>query len=254
MEDRKCPLTREQVKAYYAQADVQAIILDQCRNRFVAIRFDWGMLRHPSKNDIGNARRVGYDFVIHDGKPFITLTKAGSGGRPDDIVYWVSRGALEFIPEVSEYNDLDRSDFFVVDLDPKSPDFSFDDLRASTLKVLGRLKEWLASDSRFSLRAVEVRFSGNRSFHLYFRFNQKYDLTVIRDALKIALDPIDDVDSGLSYHNVRDRKDFILIDIGAVARHRCVRSLGSLHAKTGRRCIPLEESRISSFQPEEAIA
>lgn len=246
MDERKCPLSKEIVKSYYSDPRVRSAIFNQCLDRFVCLRFDWGMVRHPTRVELNSKA----DFPGVDGKRFIAFrTNDGTKHSPTDLSYWVNRGTIEFIPEVTRWTDLDRADNFVIDLDPKSEDFSFDDLKKSTLLVLEAI---LASSLRPQIKELNVRFSGNRSFHLYFRLTGIMALKDIREQVKVTLDVLESQHKDLSYHNVRDRTDFILIDIGAIARHRCVRSLFSLHAKTGRCCVPLHRNQIQDFDPATA--
>lgn len=247
-EERKCPLTREQLKAFYSDERVKSALFRQCRDRFVCLRFDWGMVRHLTKHEQYYQDKAP-SFVRKDGKPFIAFVNPGNGrgSNPYELAYWIDRGVVEFIPEVSDYSDLDRSDYFVIDLDPKDDQFSFDDLRSATKRVA---KAVWNSPLRPLIRELNVRFSGNRSFHLYFRLTEKTDLVKIREAVKAQIDGI--ADEHLTYHNLRDHKDFILIDIGAIARHRCVRSLYSVHQKTGRVCVPLRFDEVDSFDPQSA--
>jgi len=229
--------------AYYGVPWVRSAILDQCRGRYVCLRFPDRLQRHPGRGE----REVTPDMWYSD---FIELM-ADEGNSPRSVQYWINRGVQEFIPEVTTKWDLDRSDFFVIDLDPKSPDFNFRQLKIATVVVQRAV---VANDNLrvLLLPHFNLRFSGNRSFHLYFRLKSPLDLVWIREQVKFALDAVTSKTGVLSYRNIKDRNDYILVDVGAIARHRCVRSLWSVHHKTNRVCVPLAMEDLMKFDPTTA--
>jgi len=229
--------------AYYSIPWVRTEILDQCRGRYVCLRFPDRLQRHPGRGE----RNAMPDLRYSD---FIELT-ADDGNNPRSVQYWVNRGVQEFIPEVTTKWDLDRSDFFAIDLDPKNPEFSFHQLKIATVVVQRAV---VANDNLrpLLLPNFNLRFSGNRSFHLYFRLKSPLDLVWIREQVKFALDAVTSRTGVLSYRNIKDRDDYILVDIGAIARHRCVRSLWSVHHKTNRVCVPLAMEELMNFDPATA--
>lgn len=255
-------MDKETIKSFYSTPWVRKAIFDQCQERNVCIRHDWGMVRHFNKTESDKLAARGVSPLLED---FIQFQSCGTAvDSPADIQYWINKHTLEFIPEVMSVYDLDRSEYFVVDLDPKDPNiFSFEDTRRATQLVLVALFGPDGDGAPLKARGVPVngyklRFSGNRSFHIYGGLSERLELKKIREAVKDILDhaiepsmeaPFDDK-LRLSYHNIRDRKDFILVDIGAIARHRCVRSLWSVHAKTGFVCVPVEN--LNTFQRDSA--
>jgi DNA primase catalytic subunit len=101
----------------------------------------------------------------------------------------------------------------------------------------------------YPIRGWKFRFSGNRSYHLYIKFWWLHELKQVREIVKSALDVVCGMYSQLTY-SASDAEGKIYIDIGAIAKHRCVRSLWSLHNKTGRVCIPV--SNLKTFKREDA--
>lgn len=262
---------RMEPKEFYSLPWVAQAIVDQARHRYMTVRFEWGMCRHLIRGDLAEAKlAIGkgtVPWVALDSNPFIEIHSA-SGEGPYSLDYWVRRGAIEFIPEVSDVHDLDRTDVVIVDLDPKDEKFQWQDLVDATKKVMETLLGTVQPEGvafhkangalpldqvGLPVRDCKLRFSGSRSFHIYIQLEKRTDFPTIRTALKKLLDPLEVESAGnLTYHNVRDRKDFILVDIGAVAKHRCVRSLYSMHAKTGRICIPVKQ--IDGFDKERSAA
>jgi hypothetical protein len=225
------------MRRYYSNQEIAAI-------RDLRVE-TWGV---PTLDDQGATKQF---FEIHGFWQSRT--------NPVDFSYFVNKGMMEVIPEVSTVNDLERTDTLIIDLDPKDPAlFGLDHLkwatevvRAATTVKGGPL------DVAFKILDHKLRYSGSRSFHIYIRLNKLYPMEDIRAVLKQNLDPVCQLYPVLSYQNSRGgdkvgppRKDFILIDIGALSRHRCVRSLWSLHHKTGRVCIPVTDVR--GFQIPEA--
>lgn len=246
---------------FYSTPWVMKELCGQFRNRYVNIRFPYGMRRHYNKHELNIISSNGIQLVGNDDRPFFEISSL-SGMSPTSIGYFIKQGAVEFIPEVSVINDLDRTNVIIIDLDPKSLDFDFEDLRNVTYKVLmcmlgyryenGRLVECkIDLTNEVTVEKYKVRFSGNRSFHLYLLLNRLVDFVELRKIVKERLDPLCEEDETLSYRNIRDKNDYILIDIGALARHRCVRSLWSMHHKTRRVCVPVRD--IFSFGRDEAI-
>lgn len=260
---------------FYSLPWVAQAIVDQARHRYMTVRFDWGMCRHLARHDLKEAKLAisngTVPWVPLDENPFIEIHSV-TGEGPYSLDYWVRRGAIEFIPEVSDVHDLNRTDVVIVDLDPKDEKFQWQDLVDATKKVmmalLGTIQpegvdflrqtgtvpfSRVGADTGVTVRDCKLRFSGSRSFHIYIQLEKRAEFPAIRTALKAILDPLEKETNGnLTYHNLRDRKDFILVDIGAVARHRCVRSLYSMHAKTGRICIPVKQ--LDGFEKESAAA
>jgi hypothetical protein len=260
------PADIEKISEFYSTPWVREAIYHECENRNVAIRQSWGMIRHYTAADMKRfqgktpARPLYMDFIQFQ----------SAGTQPDhpaDVQFWVNRHTYEFIPEVSTVYDLDRSDYCIIDLDPKDPVlYDFEDTRAATKLVLETLMGPLGDGAPLKrldlpVTGYKLRFSGNRSFHIYIGFAQRMPLVAMRDAIKKVLDgslessmeepfSVNGKELRLSYHNVRDRKDFILTDIGAIARQRCVRSLYSCHAKTGMVCVPVKN--LVAFKRESA--
>lgn len=244
----------------------------QCQRRFVTLRWapteqSGGMRRYYSNHELELLRSHktqlwGQATTDTDGrlKQFFEVHGSwGNSNNPVDVSYFVNQDVVEFIPEVSYINDLERTDTVIIDLDPKSPElFTFEHLRWATRAVLmvttvkgGPL------DVHFKILAHKLRFSGSRSFHIYIRLDKLYPMDDIRSVLKQNLDPLTAMHPILSYNNSRGgpkmgppRNDFILIDCGALSRHRCVRSLWSVHNKTKRICVPLTD--LESFQPQQS--
>lgn len=189
----------------------------------------------------------------NEGRNFFELHTTGNSQSPVDIQYHANRGMIEVIPEVSEINDLERTDTVIIDLDPKDPKlFGMDHLKWSTAAVYTTVTVKNGPlDGNFKILATKFRFSGNRSFHIYIRLQKKYQFEDIRKTLKTCLEPLTKLYPVLRYQNMRTtnvgppRTDFILIDVGAMSRHRCVRALWSLHNKTNLVCVPVTD--INSF-------
>lgn len=169
--------------------------------------------------------------------------------NPTDLAFFLKKGVMAFIPEVSTVYDLNRTDTIIIDLDPKSKDkFSFEDTRGATQVVsVALLTEGSELRKKFNVIDWKYRFSGNRSFHLYIRLDKPHPFVPLREAVKTSLDVVTKLyPNTLSYRHLQyadgtSRDDFILIDIGALSRHRCVRSLWSVHSKTGLVCVPVED-------------
>lgn len=257
------PADKDKVKEFYGTPWVRRAIFDLSDQRNVCLRFDWGMLRHYSKQrgELAKLAMFGSKPLLED---FIQFQFNNENEKnPADIQYWINQGVTEFIPEVTTVYDLDRSTFIVIDLDPKDPTvYDFEATRQATARVLDTLMGVAWDGTPLKLRGIpakgfRLRFSGNRSFHIYIDLLEPTDLKKLREQVKELLDvgiepTLDDPNEKLhmTYHNVRDRKDYILVDIGAIARHRCVRSLWSVHAKTGWVCCPVEN--LFTFQRERA--
>lgn len=182
-------------------------------------------------------------------RPFYEIHQfKGDINNPLDLAYFVKAGVREFIPEVSTVYDLNRTDTIIIDLDPKDPaQFSFEDTRGATQVVAAALlTEGCALRQTYKVVAHKFRFSGNRSFHLYIRLDGPKRFEEVREAVKQSLDvAVKLYPSQLSYKNLRapdgsGRKDYMLVDIGALSRHRCVRSLWSIHHKSQMVCVPVE--------------
>lgn len=182
--------------------------------------------------------------------PFFELHQArGDVKNPTDLAYFLSQGVIEFIPEVSTIFDLNRTDTIIIDLDPKDPNkHSFEDTRQATKVVYASLlTKGSPLREALSVVSVKLRFSGNRSFHIYIRLDRPHRFEEIRDPVKASLDTVTKMyPRDLSYRNLRSadgsgRDDYILIDIGALSRHRCVRSLWSVHHKTKLVCVPVDD-------------
>lgn len=225
-------------RSFYSVDWVSRALLKQFKGRYVNIRFSFGMRRHYNSNEITRLKKLGVELLDDRPDPFFEIRSIGDPTSPVDLLYFVSIGAVEFIPEVSLIHDLNRTDSIIIDLDPKNKEYPFDTLRDRTLDVLESLLNFKYTG--FSIQAYKVRFSGNRSFHLYFKLDGLYEFELLRGEVKKALDPLCE-GTDLSYKNIRDKDDYVLIDIGALARHRCVRSLWSMHYKTGLVCVPCQD-------------
>lgn len=245
--------------AFYSTNWIAESLLNQFNRRFLTLRFDFGLRRHYSEAEMRllHAKRVRLWRMMP--KPFIEIHQfLGDVNNPVDLAYFLKIGVQEFIPEVSTIYDLNRTDTIIIDLDPKDPElFSFEDLREATKVVdTALLTSGSALMTDFNVLARKMRFSGNRSFHLYIRLDKPHHFEELRAAVKKSLDVVTEMyPDRLSYRNLRDsrgqgRKDYILIDIGALSRHRCVRSLWSLHHKTALACVPVAD--VATFQKDEA--
>lgn len=236
-------------------------ITEQCRRRYVTLRYDFGMRRHYNPQELQALRSYGVTLCGRDSvaEPFFELhERAKNPNNPADIAYFVKNGVVEFIPEVATYHDLDRTDTAIVDLDPKSKElFSFDYVKWATRVVhAATTVKGGPLDVNFKVQGWKFRFSGNRSLHLYIRLGKLFPLNDIREVLKETMEVVNVQYPVLSAVNLRGKNgesapnNYILVDIGAMSRHRCVRSLWSLHAKTGRVCVPVDN--VDKFQPETA--
>jgi len=190
----------------------------------------------------------------NEGRYFFEVQNVRNAHDPISLDYQAARGLIEVIPEVSEVNDMERTDTIIVDMDPKNPKlFGMEHLKWTTKAVYAAIAvKGGPVDANFKIEKVKLRFSGNRSFHIYLLLQKRYPFEDIRKALKEALKPLTDAHPFLRYQNMKTTKagpprdDFILIDIGAMSRHRCVRSLYSLHHKTGLVCVPVAD--IDAFE------
>lgn len=242
-------------KDFYKTPWVSKGLCDQFWNRYINIRFSFGMRRHYNSSELKLISEQRLKLRGTDENPFFEIHSVGHRKDPTSLTYFIEQGAIEFIPEVSEIFDLDRTDTIIIDLDPKNPEFDFDALRYASYDVLTCLlgtncAEGPNLSEDVVIKRYKLRFSGNRSFHLYLKLNGLHTFPVIRELVKTRLDTLTGSRTDLSYKNVRDRKDYILVDIGAIARHRCVRSLWSVHAKTGMVCVPVSD--LFSFDRESA--
>jgi len=241
---------------FYSTDWIADSILQQSYNRYVNLRFSHGMRRHYNTTEVQQISRFGERLIGNDSNPFFELKTRNNPKSPCDIGYFINSGVLEFIPEVSLITDLDRTDCAIIDLDPKSDFVSFDGLRDITLSVLTTVLNHKQQPSEPRPLRYKLRFSGNRSFHIYLQLDALYKFTDLRTWIKGCLDSLCNSDKSLSYKNVRDRDDYILIDIGALARHRCVRSLWSLHHKTSLVCVPVHnlwDFNRDQAKPEEVL-
>lgn len=242
---------------FYSIPWIGQSIVSQCKDRFVTVRFNYGLRRHYSAAELKwlqdiHATLRGVQYGSQE-QPFFEIHRAyHQYDNPTDLQWYARNGGVEIIPEVSQIYDLDRTDTVIIDLDPKDPAiFSFDDLRGATKVVYAALcTKGSPLMAQFNVEAVKFRFSGNRSFHIYIKLDKPYHFHPLREAVKESLDIAIGMYPSLSYKNLRNRSDYILIDIGALARHRCVRALWSLHHKTGLVCIPVQN--IDTFKREEA--
>jgi len=244
---------------------VSSSLVKQCRRRYVTLRYPnadgtTGLRRYYTEAELQilRAKRIPLMGYPNEGKYFFEVQGSGNPHNPTDLLYFANRGMMEVIPEVSEVNDLERTDTIIVDLDPKDPKlFGMEHLKWSTIAV------WTAVmakdgpvDGNFKIQQAKLRFSGNRSFHIYVRLQKKYQFVDIRTALKASLEPLTKQHQFLRYQNMKTtqagppRNDFMLIDIGAMSRHRCVRALWSLHHKTGLVCVPVAD--INKFEMEHS--
>ncbi len=182
-------------------------------------------------------------------KPLIEIHRARGSADPTSLEYQVDHGAAEVIPEVSTVFDLDRSPVVTVDLDPKM-DCTDDFLVQTTGVILQLLGQNGRLAANYKIMGVKVRFTGNRSMHVIVGFAKPQKLDEVREAVRDALKTICGPKSMFSTEpEVGDRK-FFYLDIGVIAKHKCVRSLYSLHAKTGLVCVPVPD--ILSFRREHA--
>lgn len=234
-------LERSELRKFYSVPWIREAIFRQCADRYVCMRFWNGLQRHygPEERQY-NPRLRGSAYISFD-----SLDAVG----PHGLQYWINKGVQEFIPEVSTRNDLDRSEYFVIDLDPKGEKLGIPEVRVATVQVLCSMLRSSFAQQNFR-NHYWVRYSGNRSFHLYFWLKRRQDMVKIREAVKVVVGAMNN--PGLSYQNLRGKTDYILVDIGAIARHRCVRSLWSVHHKTGRVCVPLLYKDIPRFDPNSA--
>lgn len=248
---------------FYLTPWVKTALADQFKRRYMTMRWDGFMRRHYNYQEIEALKtyRVKLLGRPDEGQtPFFEVHGSwGSINNPVDIEYFINAGAQEFIPEVSYINDLDRTDTIIIDLDPKDPKmFDFEATRMATKIVHAALcVKGGPLDVNFKVLGWKFRFSGNRSFHIYIRLGRLYRFEELRTIVKENLNPVIEIYPHLSYTNLRGgkngppRTDFMLVDVGALARHRCVRSLWSLHHKTRMACIPVEN--LDTFDRKEAF-
>lgn len=219
-------------RSYYTK--VRELVYVQCKDRYVAVRFESGLQRHFGVRE---------HLYVRSGD-YILVTKP-NGVDPTGLQYWINAGVLEFIPEVSRIYDLERTDTAIIDLDPKDDSFGFDQVKEAVVLVMDRVR--ISKIGGILKDTYRLRYSGNRSIHLYLDLTQMVSLFALRKELQLVLGQM----SGwLSCKNLEGRKDYIYIDIGAMAVHRCVRSLWSLHHKTGKACVPVVD--LKSFDPGSA--
>lgn len=237
---------------FYTISWVRQSLLSQFRNRYVTVRFPYGLRRHYSEWEQRQLQSYKLELWRREENPFFEIHDHGDNNNPTHLDFFIKRGAVEWIPEVSTVFDLDRSDTVIVDLDPKDPTYTFDQLKGATRVVHTALcSPGSPLVTECKVRAWKFRFSGNRSFHIYIKLDRPYEFPPVREIVKKSLKVVTDMYPQLSYQNRRSGNDnFILIDIGALARHRCVRSLWSLHYKTALACVPVTD--VESFQREQA--
>jgi hypothetical protein len=246
-------------RQFYATDWVAGSLVNQFKHRYVTVRFDYGMRRHYSEDELHRLNVLQKDMWGSGDNPFFEIhSYNGKADDPTDVSYFIARGAVEFIPEVSYIYDIDRTDTIIVDLDPKDPVmFSFEDTRGATQVVTAALlTKGSPLDKAVVIEEHKYRFSGNRSFHLYIKLSKPHPFEYLRNAVKMSLDVVTEMYPQLSYKNYRSpdnkisRTDYILVDIGALSRHRVVRALWSMHAKTGLVCVPVQD--IKTFDRSEA--
>jgi len=246
------------IREFYSTSWIAESLVEQFDRRFITLRFDHGMRRHYDERELQLLRERRITLWRLMDKPFFEIHQAlGDRRNPVDLAYYLDQGVVEFIPEVSTIYDLNRTDTIIIDLDPKNPNlFDFEDTRGATKVVdVALCGQGSVLTTQFNVIDRKYRFSGNRSFHIYIRLDKPHHFEPVREAVKASLDVVTKMYPVLSYKNLRaadgsGRDDYILVDIGALSRHRCVRSLWSVHAKTLKACVPVEN--LDSFQRETA--
>lgn len=242
---------------FYRIPWIASALLQQCYWRYLSVRFPFGLRRHFNIHEINSLNRKSVQLfrptTTDTHLPFFELHKAdGDIEDPSDIYYYIEQGAVEFIPEVSTVFDMDRSDVIIIDLDPKGS-FSWHDIRYAmvlTHEYLCKFDSPLARE--FVVENWKFRFSGNRSFHLYIKLQRPYEFKIVKEYVKKSLDPLVARFPDYLTYDVKTAEGKIYIDIGAMAKHRCVRSLWSLHHKTGMVCVPIFNN-VMEFDLNESI-
>lgn len=225
-------------ESFYGTGWVAQSIVDQCHHRYVTIRFPYGLRRHYNAAEKNLLNGQGVVLLNPIDNPFIEIHDP-LGMGPTSLLHFVMQGAMEFIPEVSTVFDLSRTDTVIIDLDPKGP-FTWDHVKQATMLTHDALcRPDSVLNAVAPVKATKFRYSGNRSFHIYIRLDRLYPFEVLRDAVKKSLHPLIVANPGTLTYSAKDSEHKLLIDIGALSRHRCVRSLYSLHGKTGRSCVPV---------------
>lgn len=182
----------------------------------------------------------------HEG--FIELHRAKGEADPTALQHHLDRGIVEIIPEVSIAWDLDRSAIICLDLDPKF-DMPFDDLKVQIDWMAKALPVGVDLLDGITVVAHKIRYSGNRSLHLWLALSKPTDLAACREAVKRRLGPVVRSRPILTLDPKQDGR-VVYLDVNTMARHRCVRCCYSLHMKTGLVCVPVVN--LDRFEKEQA--
>lgn len=237
-------------RTYYSDERIADAVVRQCRHRYVALRSSDGeMRRHYS--DAARQRCFDWNLSCWPGPEmstgFVEIHRVRGAEDPTALQYHVERGLVEVIPEVSIAWDLERSPILCIDLDPKF-DMKLDDLK-------GQL-DWIARAFPVGLPIEgapvvgrKVRFSGNRSLHLWLALERPVPMAAARLAVEKALMPLVKSRPILTLDVKQDGR-VVYVDTKTIAKHRCVRCLYSLHLKTGLCCVPVFD--LHTFQREHA--
>jgi DNA primase len=226
---------------YYGDTRIADAVTRECRHRLVMVRTANAIVRHYHADA---ARRLA-DWSIsrwpssHNDRtdPFIEIHRPAGPGDPTSLEYHVRAGVIEFVPEVSKVWDLERAPTFCVDLDPK-----FDIAPSLLIECMRMLADRLKPGTVLHSRSVidrKFRFSGNRSLHMWVALDLPAKLDTIRAAVKERLEPVIKSTKLMTLDLTR-QGNVVYVDLGTIAKSKCVRALYSLHAKTGLCCVPLD--------------
>lgn len=241
---------------YYSDPRVGQRIADACRFRYCMIRNrDGKVVRHFSPRALKTIQRYELSLWRPDiDNPRIELHRHDGVSDPRSIA-WMAQNeeAIEIVPDMSRLHDIKRSPYCCVDLDPKV-DVPLPKLIELTDIVATQTAPGGPLGSLLPVVGQKFRWTGNRSFHIWSVFNKPIEFESIRTALEKVLEPVCSIFPILSLD--LQRPDGVYVDIKVNASGKAVRSLYSLHYKTGMACVPvpkLANFDIRSAQPERVL-
>lgn len=219
-------LTKEDIHSYYCDPKVKNELMKQFKKYDVLVyqTFSKGksvLRRHPP-----NSKRP------------ITITKAdGDVSDPNDYYYWVENRTTEFHIVIGETTDI-----VWIDLDPHEKFTDWKKVKEYTRKC----RDLLSRQNK--IKKVEVRFSGNRGFHVIGHLKCREDTTKAREWLRGLLEHLaegdDDVVVGLAKNNQ------MRLDVSTLRKKGSIRAAWSLHRKTGLVACPVKN--IMDFDKHDA--
>lgn len=242
---------------YYADPRIGRLIVQACRHRYVALRGQDGTIhRHFGEKALKAIWQ--YDLRLWNpvvDSPFIEIHRHEGLSDPRSVTWAVQNDRIiEFIPEMSTLRDSNITPYVCVDLDPKT-EIQIGTLISLTKLIAAQTAPGGPLSSILPVIGQKIRYSGNRSLHVWSALQKCVPFDVIRAALRKVLDPVVAIMPILSFDVTR--QDGVYVDIQINAKGKAVRCLYSLHHKTGLACInvpSLESFDIRHADPTFVLA